>query len=160
MFIYSSTNCARRSLYWLPVKQRIQFKNLSLTYKSLHTGLPPYLNSARVPFSSPFHSTRRSSPANLILSTMTHNSSHTSKSQLNYSFDYIATRNWNSLPDTVQRLAPSVLTFREKALKPFLLWQAFYPPQIHFSYLLALLDYDAISLYTTTLCLRLRFVVL
>ena len=73
---FSSTNCARRSLHWLPVKQRIQFKNLLLTYKSLHTGLPSYLNSALVPF----HSTRRSSPAKLILSTMTCNSSHTSKS--------------------------------------------------------------------------------
>ena len=123
---FSSTNCARRSLHWLPVKQRIQFKNLLLTYKSLHTGLPSYLNSALVPFSSPFHSTRRSSPANLILSTMTCNSSHTSKSQLNYSFDYMAPRNWNSLPDNV-RLAPSVPTFR-KRLKTYLFWQAFSPP--------------------------------
>ena len=82
---FSSTNCAHTSLHGPPVKQRIQFKNLLLTYKSLHTGLPSYLNSALVPFSSPFHSTRRSSPAHLILSTMSCNSSHTSKSQLNYS---------------------------------------------------------------------------
>ena len=88
--------------------------------------LPSYLNSALVPFSSPFHSKRRSSPANLILSTMTCNSSHTSKSQLNYSFDYMAPRNWNSLPDNV-RLAPSVPTFR-KRLKTYLFWQAFSPP--------------------------------
>ena len=47
---FSSTNCARRSLHWLPVKQRIQFKNLLLTYTSLHTGLSSYLNSALVPF--------------------------------------------------------------------------------------------------------------
>ena len=80
---FSSTNFARRSLHWLPVKQRIQFKNFLLTYKSLHTDLPLYLNSALVPFASPFHSTRRSSPANLILSTVTCSSSHTSKSQLN-----------------------------------------------------------------------------
>ena len=122
---FSSTNSARRSLHWLPVKQRVQFKNFLLTYKSLYTGLPPYLNSALIPFVSPFHSTRRSSPANLILSTVTCNSSHTSKSQLNYSFDYIAPRNWNSLPDIV-RLAPSVLTFR-KRLKTYLFWQAFSP---------------------------------
>ena len=99
---------------------------LQVTCKSLHTGLPPYLNSTLVPFSSPFHSIRRSSPANLILSTMTCNSSHTSKSQLNYSFDYIAPRNWNSLPDT-DWLAPSVPTFR-KRLKTDLFWQAFSPP--------------------------------
>ena len=57
---------------------------------------------------------------------MTCNSSHTSKSQLNYSFDYMAPRNWNSLPDNV-RLAPSVPTFR-KRLKTYLFWQAFSPP--------------------------------
>ena len=112
--------------HWLPVKQRIQFKNLLLTYKSLHTGLPSYLNSALVPFSSPFHSTIRRSPANLILSTMTCNSSRTSKSQLNYSFAYMAPRNWNSLPDTV-RLAPSVPTL-PKRLRTYLFWQAFSPP--------------------------------
>ena len=66
---FSSTNCARTSLHLLTVKQRIQFKNLLLTYKSLHTGLPSYLNSALAPFSSPLYSTRRSS-ANLILSTI------------------------------------------------------------------------------------------
>ena len=48
------------------------------------------------------------------------------KSQLNYSFDYIAPRNWNSLPDIV-RLAPSVPTFRNR-LKTYLFWQAFSPP--------------------------------
>ena len=42
------------------------------------------------------------------------------------SFDYIAPRNWNSLPDIV-RLAPSVPTFR-KRLKTYLFWQAFSPP--------------------------------
>ena len=54
---------------------------------------------------------------------MTCNSSHTSKSQLNYSFDYMAPRNWNSLPDNV-RLAPSVPTFR-KRLKTYLLASLF-----------------------------------
>ena len=125
LFNILSTNCARRSLDWLPVKQRIQFKNLLLIYKSSHTGLPSYFNSALVPFSSPFRSTRCSSPANLILSTMTCNSSLTPKSQLNYSFDYMAPRNWNSLPDIV-RLAPSVPAFRKRLktylfCKPFLL---------------------------------------
>ena len=106
----------------------------------MHTCLPSYLNSALVPFSSPFHSTMRSSPANLILATMSCSSSHTSKSQLNYRFEYVAPRNWNGLPDTV-RLAPSVPTFR-KRVKTYLFWQAFSPPQIHFSYWLDLLDYD------------------
>ena len=45
---------------------------------------------------------------------------HTLKSQLNYSSDYIAPLNWNSLPDTVSLLALSVQTFR-KRLKTYLL---------------------------------------
>ena len=76
----------------------------------------------------------------VFLSTMTCNSSHTSKSQLNYSFDYMAPRNWNSLPDTL-RLAPSVPTFR-KRLKTYLFWQAFSPPYIHFSFWLDFLVFD------------------
>ena len=35
---FSSTNFARKSLDWLPLKL-IQFKNVLLTYKSLHTDL-------------------------------------------------------------------------------------------------------------------------
>ena len=91
--------------------------------KAIHTGLPPFLNSALIPFSSPFHSTRYSSPANFTLSTVACNSFHASKSQLNYSFDYIVSPNWNSLPDIVS-LAPSVLTF-SKRLNTYLFWQPF-----------------------------------
>ena len=103
---FSSTNWTHKSLHLLLVKQRVQFKSLLLTYKSLHMGLPPYLNSALVPFSS-FHSTRRNSPANLILSTM---SSYKSKSQLNYSFEYFAPCNWNSVPDTIHSSGPIMST--------------------------------------------------
>ena len=60
---YTSTSLARQGLHWLPVKQRIQFKNYLITYKALRTGLPPYLNSALVPYACPSHSTRRSSPS-------------------------------------------------------------------------------------------------
>ena len=53
-------------------------------------------------------------------------SAHTSKSQLIYSIDYMAPRNWNSLQDIV-RLAPWVPTFRMK-LKTYRFWQAFCSP--------------------------------
>ena len=123
---YSSTSSAGQSLHWLPVKQRIQFKNYLLTYKAHHTGLPPYLKSALVPYSCSSYSTRRSSPTENILTTMSCDSRHTSKSHLDYSFDYIAPRNWNKLPDHV-RLASSVAIFR-KVLKTYLFQQAFLPP--------------------------------
>ena len=80
------------------------------------------------------------SPANLILSTITCNSSHTTKLQHNYSFDYIAPRNWNSLLDIVG-LAPSVLTFRKRLKTYFFLASLF--SSIDTVFLLAdLLDYD------------------
>ena len=82
-FSHNKTFASDFSLHWLPVKQQIQFKKLLLTYKSLHTGFSPYLNSVFIPVSS-FHSTRCSYPAKQILSIMACKSSHTSKSPLNY----------------------------------------------------------------------------
>ncbi len=38
---YSSVTAARKSLHWLPIKERIDFKGYLLTYKAFHTGLPP-----------------------------------------------------------------------------------------------------------------------
>ena len=38
-----SVTAARKSLHWLPVKQRIDFKVLMLIYKSLHGLAPKYL---------------------------------------------------------------------------------------------------------------------
>ena len=48
--MYSSATC--KSLHWLPVKYRVQFKFLLLVYKSLHGLAPTYLKQllqTRVP---------------------------------------------------------------------------------------------------------------
>jgi len=47
-----------KSLHWLKVNERIKYKVLSLTYKSLKTGQPSYLHSL---LSSPSHRCTRSS---------------------------------------------------------------------------------------------------
>jgi len=40
-----SSATALHSLHWLPIKHRIDFKILTLTYKLLHSGTPSYLSS-------------------------------------------------------------------------------------------------------------------
>ena len=41
--ISSSVGLLLEQLHWLPVEWRIRFKLATLTYKALHSGLPPYL---------------------------------------------------------------------------------------------------------------------
>ena len=54
-----------KSLHWLKVKERIEYKLLSLTYKVLTTSQPSYLNN--LISVQPPRSTRSSSPTNHLL---------------------------------------------------------------------------------------------
>ena len=56
---FTSSVALLRSLHWLPVKFRIQFKISLLTYKTLHEKQPIYLHSMLAP-SLPSHSVRLS----------------------------------------------------------------------------------------------------
>ena len=40
---YDHTQPERKRLHWLPVKQRIVFKLLLITYKAVHGLAPPYI---------------------------------------------------------------------------------------------------------------------
>ena len=86
-----------KSLHWLPVKQRIIFKNLLLTYKFLTTGKPKYF----VPYLSLYTfavKTRRSNPDKMFLKVPFYSSSvHKSKFHFNKSFSYDAPKLWNKL---------------------------------------------------------------
>ena len=42
-----------RSLHWLPVKFRVQFKMLTLTYRALHGGAPQYLTDLLASYNPP-----------------------------------------------------------------------------------------------------------
>jgi hypothetical protein len=80
-----------KSLHWLKINERIQYKVLSLTYKSLQTGYPSYLRSL-LSF-TPHRSTRSSSLITL------NRPSHTSRLKIsNRSFYHSAPVLWNSLP--------------------------------------------------------------
>jgi len=80
-----------KSLHWLKINERIKYKVLSLTYKSLKTGQPSYLRSL---LSFPSHRCTRSS------SLITLNRpSFTSRLKIaNRSFYHSAPVLWNNLP--------------------------------------------------------------
>ena len=44
----SSATELRRSLHWLPVRQRVEHKMATLTYKTLHTNTPAYMTANRL----------------------------------------------------------------------------------------------------------------
>jgi len=80
-----------KSLHWLKINERIHYKVLSLTYKSLQTGHPSYLRSL-LSF-APNRSTRSSS-----LLTLNRPSNSSRLKITNRSFYHSAPILWNSLP--------------------------------------------------------------
>ena len=106
-----------QKLHWLPIKFRIQFKINLLTFKTLSTAQPAYLNdllSTALPSRA-----LRSNKGKLL--TMPRTRSKTG----GRAFGSCAPILWNTLPLCV-RSAPSTFTFR-KQLKTFLFGLA-YPP--------------------------------
>jgi hypothetical protein len=98
-------------MHWLPIEQRILFKLLLLTFKSLHDQGPSYLKELLIPYTPP--RTLRSSSDNLLCVPTTHYV-ETSKR----AFGVIAPREWNKLPPNVRNKS-SVTSFKT-ALKTHL----------------------------------------
>ena len=104
------------SLHWLPVKSRIEFKILLLTYKALNGQAPSYLKELLVPY----HPTRalRSQNAGLL------EVPRISRSRMGgRAFNYQAPLLWNHLPASV-READTLSTFKNR-LKTFLFDKAY-----------------------------------
>ena len=91
-------------LHWLPVCQRIDFKIMLLTYKSLH-GLGPKYLTDMLPLHKPSRPLRSSETNLLIIPRV--NTKHGEAG-----FSYSATNSWNKLPDDL-RLAPTLTTFKK-----------------------------------------------
>ncbi|MDW1542860.1 reverse transcriptase family protein [Vibrio sp. YT-17] len=104
------------SLHWLPVKSRIEFKILLLTYKALNGQAPSYLRELTVSY----YPTRtlRSENAGLLLVPKVSKSRSGARA-----FSYQAPLLWNHLPVTV-READTVSTFKTR-LKTFLFDKAY-----------------------------------
>lgn len=129
---FSHASPILRSLHWLKIKERIQFKIISTTYNTLHSSKPTYLRNLLTIL--PPGSTRSSSCLTLVRPTC-----KSSLKLTNRSFRISAPLLWNNLPHylrpnssclstTEAPLTPqlSFSTFRSK-LKAYLFNQS-YPP--------------------------------
>lgn len=104
------------SLHWLPVKFRIQFKVLLLTYKALSGMAPSYLRDELTPY-FPSRALRSQNAGLLVVPSV-------SKSTVGgRAFSYQAPVLWNRLPLHVKQ-APTVSTFKTR-LKSFLFQMAY-----------------------------------
>ena len=105
-----------KSLHWLPVQERIIFKVLLLTYKTIHGSAPSYL-SELVSSYTPSRSLRSSSK-NLLCRRKTKLLQYGGRS-----FFSAAPKLWNELPDTVRK-CESLDVFKS-ALKKHLFCNAY-----------------------------------
>ena len=104
------------SLHWLPVKSRIEFKILLLTFKALNNMAPLYLKKLVVPY-QPTRALRSQNSNLLVVPTV-------SKSRVGArAFSYQAPHLWNHLPLSV-READTICTFKSR-LKTFLFDKAY-----------------------------------
>ena len=124
-----------KSLHWLKITERIQYKIITLTYNSLHSSKPLYLRKLITP--QPSRSTRSSSYLTLLRPL-----NQSSLKICNRAFSYAAPQLWNSIPTSLRCinhklitnsdppfpsiLAPSPQIFRSK-LKTFLFQKSFPP---------------------------------
>ncbi|XP_034541124.1 uncharacterized protein LOC117814108, partial [Notolabrus celidotus] len=104
------------SLHWLPIKCRIEFKILLLTYKALKNQTPSYLKELIVPYNP--SRTLRSQHAGLLVVPKISKSSVGGRT-----FSYQAPLLWNHLPVRV-READTLSTFKSR-LKTFLFDKAY-----------------------------------
>ena len=105
-----------KQLHWLPIKSRITYKVLLLTYKSLHGLGPHYLKDLLHPY-SPSRSLRSSSKGQLVIPRTR------LKATSDRAFHAAAPSLWNSLPNTIQN-ATSLEMFKQQ-LKTHLFLEAF-----------------------------------
>ena len=104
------------SLHWLPVKSRVEFKVLLLTYKALNGQAPSYLTELLVPY-NPSRPLRSQSAGLLVVPRIAKIRSG------GRAFNYQAPLLWNHLPVSV-READTLSTFKTR-LKTFLFDRAY-----------------------------------
>ena len=105
-----------KDLHWLPIKQRISFKVLLLTYKALNSMAPKYISD----FLSQYRPGRALRSSSKMLLRVP---SYKFKTYGSRSFSYMAPHLWNELPDSI-RHSPSLATFKSR-LKTYLFNEAF-----------------------------------
>lgn len=104
-----------KSLHWLPVCHRIDFKILLIVYKSLSGSGPKYISDLLLHY-EPSRALRSSGTGLLIV--LRTNTKHGEAA-----FCHYASRSWNNLPEDI-RSAPTLPIFKSK-LKTFMFTFAF-----------------------------------
>ncbi len=94
------------TLHWLPIKHRIDFKILLITYKALNGLAPQYLSELLSHYSPP-RLLRSQNSGHLILPRI---SKSTTGSR---SFFYFASKLWNNLPNAVRK-ADTLCQFKSR----------------------------------------------
>ena len=84
-------------LHWLPIKQRIDFKILLLTWKALNDSAPCYIQELLRPY-NPSRTLRSSSDLLLTVPKTSHRTTG------DRSFSYSAPKLWNNLPVEIRRM--------------------------------------------------------
>eukprot|EP00918_Siedleckia_nematoides_P051234 GHVU01112101.1.p1 GENE.GHVU01112101.1~~GHVU01112101.1.p1 ORF type:complete len:251 (-),score=5.41 GHVU01112101.1:32-784(-) len=107
------------SLHWLPIKQRIAFNVLLITYKALNGQAPDYISSLLAPQCHVTARDLRSTSSRSLTPTRVKTHSYGQRA-----FCAAAPELWNLLPSELQS-CDSVDTFKKK-LKTFLFKDAFY----------------------------------
>ena len=93
---FSHTTPILKSLHWLKINERIEYKILSLTFKLLYTAQPPYLYN--LISLQPQRNTRSSSVV-----TLARPSTHSSLKITSRSFRYASPHLWNQLPHSLRQ---------------------------------------------------------
>ena len=105
-----------RSLHWLPVKYRIDFKIIILTFRILHGQAPEYMCSM-INRQVNSRCLRSSSKVRLIVPKVR------TKQYGERAFSVVSPKLWNALPDSIQT-ETNFITFKKK-VKTYLFKAAF-----------------------------------
>ena len=117
---FSHSTPLLRALHWLPVKERIKFKTLTLAYRAAKGTAPPYLQALVKPY-TPARPLRSAAAGLLSAPSLQGPVGRLKKSQL---FSVIAPTWWNEVQNTSITTAETLSTFRRK-LKTHLFKEAF-----------------------------------
>ena len=116
---YDHISSTLRDLHWLPIRQRIIFKILILTYQAYHHTAPPYLCDMIVPYSNV-----RSLRSDTKMLINPYRPTPRLKTYGEKCFQYAGPKEWNNLPVTIRDSA-SLSIFKSR-LKTHL-FQLAYP---------------------------------
>jgi hypothetical protein len=117
-----------KSLHWLKIEQRIQYKVISITHKTLHSGRPSYLRSLLR-----LNHTRSTRSSSII--TLDRPTNQSRLKITNRSFHHTAPSLWNSLPADLRQLSHNFSSFTSPfVISPFVFHKRLKAYLFHWSF--------------------------